>query len=77
VEGAKDIKSVWKSDKLPSMPIVAFPSASSAEKKGFQGIFSKVCEGDGKDVCKEVGLSAMKSASSTDYQTVITAYAKQ
>lgn len=77
VDGAKDLKSVWKSDKLPAMAIVAFPSAPAAEKKGFQGIFSKVCEGDGKDVCKEVGISAMKSASSTDYQTVITAYAKQ
>lgn len=77
VEGAKELKSVWKSDKLPPMAIVAFPSAPAAEKKGFQGIFSKVCEGDGKDVCKEVGISAMKSASSTDYQTVITAYTKQ
>ena len=77
VDGAKDLKSVWKSDKLPSMAIVAFPAAPAAEKKGFQAIFSKVCEGDGKDVCKEVGLSAMKSASSADYQTVITAYAKQ
>lgn len=77
VDGAKDLKSVWKSDKLPAMAIVAFPSAPAAEKKGFQGIFSKVCEGDGKDVCKEVGISSMKSASSTDYQTVITAYAKQ
>lgn len=77
VDGAKDLKSVWKSDKLPGMAIVAFPAAPAAEKKGFQGIFSKVCEGDGKDVCKEVGISAMKSASSSDYQTVITAYAKQ
>jgi hypothetical protein len=77
VDGAKDLKSVWKSDKLPPMAIVAFPTATAAEKKGFQGVFSKVCDGDGKDVCKEVGISAMKSASTSDYQTVITAYAKQ
>ena len=77
VEGASGIKSVWKSDKLPPMVIVAFPSAPAAEKKGFQGVFGKICEGDGKDVCKEVGISAMKTASSTDYQTVITAYSKQ
>ena len=42
-----------------------------------QGVFGKICEGDGKDVCKEVGISAMKTASSNDYQTVITAYSKQ
>lgn len=77
VEGAAGIKSVWKSDKLPPMVIVAFPSAPATEKKGFQGIFGKVCEGDGKDVCKEVGISAMKTAGTTDYQTVITAYTKQ
>lgn len=77
IEGGKDLKSVWKSDKLPPMVIVAFPSAPAAEKKAFQGAFGKICEGDGKEVCKEVGLSAMKTASSTDYQTVITAYAKQ
>lgn len=77
IDGAAGIKSVWKSDKLPPMVIVAFPSAPAAEKKGFQGVFGKICEGDGKDVCKEVGISAMKSASSSDYQTVITAYSKQ
>jgi hypothetical protein len=77
VEGASGIKSVWKSDKLPPMVIVAFPSAPAAEKKGFQGVFGTICGGDGKDVCKEVGISAMKSASSTDYQTVITAYSKK
>ncbi len=77
VEGAKDLKSVWKSDKLPAMAIVAFPTASADERKGFQNAFGKICEGDGKEVCKEVGISAMKSAATTDYQTVITAYAKQ
>jgi hypothetical protein len=77
VEGASGVKSVWKSDKLPPMVIVAFPSASATEKKGFQGAFSKICEGDAKEVCKEVGISAMKTASNTDYQSQITAYAKQ
>lgn len=77
LEGASGIKSVWKSDKLPAMAIVAFPSAPADEKKGFQGALSKICEGDGKEVCKEVGISAMKTAANSDYQAVITAYAKQ
>ena len=77
VDGASGIKSVWKSDKLPGMAVVAFPTASDAEKKAFKGVFSSVCDGDGKDVCKEVGISSMKAASSSDYQTQITAYAKQ
>ena len=77
LEGAAGIKSVWKSDKLPPMVIVAFASAPAEEKKGFQGAFGKICEGDGKEVCKEVGISAMKTASTSDYQAAITAYAKQ
>lgn len=77
VEGASGIKSVWKSDKLPPMVIVAFSNAAATDKKGFQGAFGKVCEDTGKDVCKEVGISSMKTATSSDYQTVITAYAKQ
>ncbi|MEZ4313035.1 MAG: hypothetical protein R3F14_33855, partial [Polyangiaceae bacterium] len=77
VEGAGSIKSVWKSDKLPPMVVVSFQSASADEKKGFQSALSKICEGDGKDVCKEVGISALKSAAVSDYQTVLTAYAKK
>lgn len=77
VDGGKDLKSVWKSDKLPAMPIVSFSSATAEEKKAFQGAFSKICEGDGKEVCKEVGIQAMKSASASDYKTITDLYAKQ
>lgn len=76
VEGGAAVKSVWKSDKLPPMVVVAFPSAPAADKKTFQTNLGKLCEGDGKTVCSEVGISSMKSASSADYQAVITAYGK-
>lgn len=76
VEGGSALRSVWKSDKLPPMALVAFPSAPAAERKAFQGNLAKLCEGEGKSACAEVGIQALKAASSADYSAVITAYGK-
>jgi hypothetical protein len=74
IEGAGNVKVVWTSDKLPPMVIAAFPSAPSAEKKTFQTNLPKVCEGDGKSACSEVGMQALRSAGQGDYQKAIDAY---
>lgn len=74
VEGGAAVKSVWASDKLPPMVVVAFPAASAAERKAFQGNMSKICQGDGKAVCQEAGIAAFKSAGAADYAAVTTAY---
>jgi hypothetical protein len=76
LDEAKDIKSVWKSDKLPPMVVVAFPAAPAAERKGFQASFAKLCEGDGKTACGEVGIQSFKSAAASDYAAAVTAYSK-
>jgi hypothetical protein len=74
IEGAGSIKVVWTSEKLPPMVIAAFPSASAAEKKNFQTNLPKVCTGDGKSACNEVGMQSLRSAGQSDYQKVIDAY---
>jgi hypothetical protein len=76
LEGGAGIKSVWASDKLPPMVVVAFPSAPTAEKKAFQSSLGKLCEGEGKASCTEVGIQSLKTASSSDYASVVTAYDK-
>lgn len=76
IEGGAAVKSVWQSDKLPPMVVVAFPSAPAAERKTFQANLGKICAGDGKAVCREAGLSAFKSASASDYAAVTAAYSK-
>ncbi|MEO7332030.1 MAG: hypothetical protein ABI193_25870 [Minicystis sp.] len=76
VEGGAAVKSVWASDKLPPMVMAAFPSAPAAEKKAFQGSLSKLCEGEGKAACGEVGIQSLKSASASDYAAVLSAYGK-
>lgn len=76
LEGAEGIKSVWKSDKLPPMAVVAFPAASATQRKAFQASLGKICEGEGKSTCAEVGIQALKSASASDYAAVTAAYSK-
>jgi len=74
LEGAEGVRSVWSSDKLPPMAVVAFPSAPAAERKAFQASFGKLCEGDGKTACAEVGIQSFKVAADSDYAAVIAAY---
>lgn len=76
VEGGGAVKKVWSSAKLPPMVVVAFPTAPAAEKKTFASKLSKVCSGDGKAACSEVGLSSLTSASASVYADVIAAYDK-
>lgn len=76
VEGGAAIKSVWKSDKLPPMVVVAFPSAPAAACDAFKGKLSQVCSGDGKAACGEVGIKSLKAASNKEYDDVIKAYGK-
>jgi hypothetical protein len=76
IDEAKGLKSVWKSDKLPPMVLVAFPAASAPARKAFQANLAKLCEGDGKTACGEVGIQSLKSAGASDYASVVTAYGK-
>lgn len=76
VEGGKDLKSVWKSASLPPLAVVAFPSASATEKSAFKQGLAKLCEGDGKAVCGEIGVQALKPADDSAYAQVLAAYGK-
>lgn len=76
IEGGTALKSVWASDKLPPMVVVAFPSAPAAERSAFKASLAKICSGDGKAACGEVGIKDLSAAGNADYQTVITAYGK-
>lgn len=76
IEGAEGIRSVWESAKLPSMTLVAFPSTPPAERKKFQEGLSRVCDGEGKSACAEVGILALTAADVSRYSAVLTAYGK-
>jgi ABC-type amino acid transport substrate-binding protein len=72
--GSNEVKTAWKSEKLPPMVVTAFPSAPTAERQRFQQNFNKVCNGDTKPACAEVGISSLDMASAADYAAVVAAY---
>ncbi len=76
IEGTAGIKSVWKSDKLPPMVVVAFPSAPALERSTFKAALPKVCVGASKAACGEVGIKNLAAADVSEYQNVITAYGR-
>ncbi|MFO0554830.1 MAG: hypothetical protein U0271_41015 [Polyangiaceae bacterium] len=76
VEGGKDLKSVWKSAKMAPMAVVAFSGADKATKDAFKASLSSLCDGDGKDVCKEIGIQSLKPAGDDAYGQVLAAYKK-
>jgi hypothetical protein len=76
IEGGAAVKSVWKSDKLPPMVVVAFPSAPAASRATFKSKLGAVCSGDGKAACGEVGIKALKGAGNKDYEAVVGKYGK-
>lgn len=76
IDGGAAVKSVWKSKQLPPMVVVAFPSAPATERATFKAALGKVCGGDGKAACGEVGIKNLGAASNTEYQAVITAYGR-
>lgn len=74
LSGAAHVKTAWTSGKMPPMVVVAFPNALTAERREFQNNFGKVCDGDTKPACAEVGISALDMASAADYAAVVAAY---
>jgi hypothetical protein len=74
LEGTDGIRSVWKSNELPPMAVVAFPSASAAERKRFQEKLHEICADDGEGACAEVGIVSLEATSSADYARVMAAY---
>jgi ABC-type amino acid transport substrate-binding protein len=66
-------KVAWKSLALPPMVVVAFPSAPAAEKTAFQASLPKICP-QNQQVCTDVGLQTLGSASAATYDAVVKAY---
>jgi hypothetical protein len=76
LEEGKGVKTVWKSRELPSMLVVAFPAASKEERETFGDNLEKVCEGEAKSACAEVGILSLRAAKDGDYEELIAAYEK-
>ncbi len=76
IEGAEGIRSVWESAKFPSMTLVAFGSTPPADRKKFKDGLARVCDGEGKTACAEVGIMALNAADGGGFSAVLAAYGK-
>ena len=76
LEEGKGIKTVWRSRELPSMLVVAFPAAGKDERETFENNLEKVCEGEAKSACAEVGILSLRAAKDGDYEELIAEYEK-
>jgi hypothetical protein len=74
IDGGAAAKVIWTSARFPALVVVAFPAAPAAERKTFQEGIGKLCEGDGKQACTEIGIQALKPSTPADYAAVIAAY---
>jgi len=76
ISGGKDVKQVWTSATLPSMPLVALPSASASDKAALKAMLSSICQDDGKKACSAADIQSLNPASNDDYKAVRVAYDK-
>jgi hypothetical protein len=76
LEGAGGVKTVWKSQKLPPMAVVAFASAPMPERKAFKENLSSICEGPQNTACAEVGIHALAPARMGEYAEVMALYGR-
>ncbi|MBN1652909.1 MAG: hypothetical protein JXA30_03955 [Deltaproteobacteria bacterium] len=76
IEGGAELKPVWKSQRLPPMPVVAFQKAGKKETRQFQDTLAGLCRAKNQDICKNVGISSLKVASDSQYAQAVAAYSK-
>jgi len=76
IEGGKELRSVWKSAKLPPMVGVAPPPPPAAEKRPLANGLEALCKADGEAICKEIGIAALRPASAQTYAEVLAKYGK-
>jgi hypothetical protein len=74
IEGAEGIRSIWDSQKLPPMVMVAFPAAPRTERQEFRENLPHVCDGDARSICAAVGIISLRPATGSPYAAVVAAY---
>lgn len=76
LEEGKGTKAVWDSSDLPPLVVVAFPAAPADERARFQDNLEKICAGEGKAACAEVGILSLREARDDEFADLIAAYDK-
>ncbi len=75
IEQGAELATLWKSEALPGMAVVAFPRADAASTASFKQSLGSLCE-KAKQACASVGIERIRPSSEDRYRTVLEAYAK-
>jgi hypothetical protein len=70
------LHTMWESDELPPMPVVAFPNAPAAERQRFRRNLDKLCDDEGKSACAEVGIDDLTGTDDSPYKEIVRSYGK-
>ncbi len=74
LEGGSAVKSVWRSQELPPMAVVAFSGTPTADRAKFKTSLASLCSGEGKSACDKVGIKAIRTADEAVFATAIQRY---
>jgi len=74
ISGTEGVRSIWESQKLPPMVVVAFPAAPRSERKEFRNSLTRLCKGGGQGICAEVGIVSLEAADDHTYAAVVAGY---
>jgi hypothetical protein len=76
IPGTEGVRSVWESQTLPPMVVVALPAAPRAERKKFRNNLPLLCKGEGQSICAEVGILSIEAADDHTYAALVAAYGR-
>jgi hypothetical protein len=76
VEGGDLLKVVWKSEKLPDLPVVAFETAGAKRAERFKRSLGELCQGEGAEACRSVGIVSLRPSSGSSYAAIEAAYSR-
>jgi hypothetical protein len=76
IPGTEGVRSVWESQQLPPMVVVALPAAPRTERKEFRNNLTLLCKGEGQSICAEVGILSIEAADQHTYAAVVAAYGR-
>lgn len=74
LDEGKGTKAVWTSAELPPLVVVAFPAAPAEERARFKDNLEKICAGEGKAACGEVGILSLREARDDEFADLVAAY---
>ncbi|MEE9385298.1 MAG: PhnD/SsuA/transferrin family substrate-binding protein [Nannocystaceae bacterium] len=74
IDGADQLKAVWRSKPLPPMAVVAFRNTTATSRRVMKRYLAAICQGDGAAICEQAGLRSLVAADRSVFAGAVLAY---